>query len=815
MILAEVITMKKRIISVLLSALVLFCGIPFSSYAETSDKPYVIRGTYSFTSNEAEINQQGNDTFEFREECFMRSSYLGCSHLMTLSAQAAISSASRWGDEVDPDQSDDPSGNAENVIDLLTAMGFSDVETNKYYTLEKQENSAAAAVAHRRIEADGKTYTLLAVIPRSANYKQEWAGNFTVGNGDYHDGFKQGRDEILRFVKSYLSAHDITGALKVWIAGHSRGAALANSLGGFFACGGASYLEGIELTPDNVYCYTFATPRTVKNGVSKRDYLSVSGSRGEPGYINDTPGEEYIYPGDGQIDPSDPLFDCVRNYPLPYDFITMLPPEGWGFTYFGKVEDPEADGRVNVAEMLEKLNEFAPFAYERFISTGDFRSFGLKTFDFLSLSAVDYTGEGGETGMAEFMRERIRSLTYPSPDNVIFVSDGYEDTLRAVAGLYGMLHSFSELEFEGAALDELIKPLVFCYLAYGAERLKAEDRLPSDASDAECASAVICDLLSYMTGGDMPGDTPMDEAVTGLLKFLVDNGDSKLTASACEAIAGILPTEGFQAIIVGQMIDTFVPEDAVGDMTKSEKILETLKACVYGPAEGSPAASQNEMEINSGYDPTYTPENIRSLIYALLSVQIEGLSDVLYGQDPTLSDLLSVILVRLLVSETDDDGNPLGYYDSLEEAANATLEKAVEALILPAIEKQNKKYGDQFDEQIRGHLSTLLTEKSISNLRRMITYLLFYSESDSFGTESSLRNALTFISNAGIIPLAHYNEVNIAWGKALAENEPYHAPVGGDPKTGDSEALTLTLICLSSLCAACALIRRKRRAKYI
>ena len=203
--------MKKRIISVLLSALVLFCGIPFSSYAETSDKPQVIRGTYSFTSNEAEINQQGIDTFEFREECFMRSSYLGCSHLMTLSAQAAISSASRWGDGVDPDQSDDPSGNAENVIDLLTAMGFSDVETNKYYTLEKQENSAAAAVAHRRIEADGKTYTLLAVIPRSANYKQEWAGNFTVGDGDYHDGFKQGRDEIYAIMDAVVGDNESDG----------------------------------------------------------------------------------------------------------------------------------------------------------------------------------------------------------------------------------------------------------------------------------------------------------------------------------------------------------------------------------------------------------------------------------------------------------------------------------------------------------------------------------------------------------------------------------------------------------------------------
>lgn len=57
-----------------------------------------------------------------------------------------------------------------------------------------------------------------------------------------HAGFKAARDEVLRYAAQYMKSHRITGNLKVWIAGHRRGAAISNSLGGFFAGGGDGYL---------------------------------------------------------------------------------------------------------------------------------------------------------------------------------------------------------------------------------------------------------------------------------------------------------------------------------------------------------------------------------------------------------------------------------------------------------------------------------------------------------------------------------------------------------------------------------------------
>ena len=132
----------------------------------------------------------------------MRSSFLGCGHLALLSAQAASASFSYYptAGDGEPVAADD-SQSGRNISDFLTSAGFSDVETNKYYSLHKEENSLGAAIGRKIITAYGKTYTLLAIMPRSAGYKQEWAGDFTIDDESMHSGFHDARDELLRFMK--------------------------------------------------------------------------------------------------------------------------------------------------------------------------------------------------------------------------------------------------------------------------------------------------------------------------------------------------------------------------------------------------------------------------------------------------------------------------------------------------------------------------------------------------------------------------------------------------------------------------------------
>ena len=229
-------------------------------------------------------------------------------------------------------------------------MGFQDYASNRWYHVNRLPNSAACAVARKTItDGAGTPHTLLAVLPMSAGYRDEWAGNFDVGPAEdaegngLHRGFKAGCDEILRFLKQYVQTHAVTGDVKIWTAGHSRGSALANDLGAFFAAGGDGYFENaIRVAPQDVYCYTFATPGTVAGKVSKARLLSVEGARSGDYAGLDTEGAAYAYPGaDGTLLPGDGVFACIHNSRPDYDLITLLPPGGgWNFTVFGQEDLP-------------------------------------------------------------------------------------------------------------------------------------------------------------------------------------------------------------------------------------------------------------------------------------------------------------------------------------------------------------------------------------------------------------------------------------------------------------------------------------------
>ena len=61
-------------------------------------------------------------------------------------------------------------------------------------------------MAYKVIGEGENAYTLLAIIPRSAGYEKEWAGNFTVGKDGVHEGFATGRDIILELADVVIDA---------------------------------------------------------------------------------------------------------------------------------------------------------------------------------------------------------------------------------------------------------------------------------------------------------------------------------------------------------------------------------------------------------------------------------------------------------------------------------------------------------------------------------------------------------------------------------------------------------------------------------
>lgn len=163
--------MKRIILCILASAMTL-CSFPAASLAAGTAGPETIEITYSFTSGEEGSGLLPTDKVTWRDDCFLRSSYLGCCHLAEVSAAAALASTPYANPSLTPAQNEPLA--PKYVKEFLSAAHFQDVETNKYYTVMTEDNSVAAAVGHKTIQDGDKTYTLLAIVIRSAEYAQEY-----------------------------------------------------------------------------------------------------------------------------------------------------------------------------------------------------------------------------------------------------------------------------------------------------------------------------------------------------------------------------------------------------------------------------------------------------------------------------------------------------------------------------------------------------------------------------------------------------------------------------------------------------------------
>ena len=740
--------MNKRIVFLTISIIFILLLNIFSPIV------YAVTDRYNFTSNENN-NIQGEDQFTYRNDCFERSSFLGCSHLETLSAQVAEASVSWYGEGVDKYEVD-PSNNPHNLIDMLEKMGFENVTTNSYYTLEKEENSVGIAVGSRKITVDDKEYTLLAIIPRSAGYKQEWAGNFTVGDGDVHEGFKAARDEALRFVKKYINDNGINGNLKVWTAGHSRGAATANMIGGFFAGGGIEYFgNSVSITPEDVYCYTYATPRPIKDGASKNVVLSVAANRLDEDYANDTPGEAFNYTKGGTVDINSEEYKGIRNFISPNDIFPLLPPEDWGFACYGTSVSVD-HGVVTEEDMLAELATISEYAYNKYNKNGNPNSFERKTFDLKTLSIVKDDGNYSAMDFKTFLKERLKGLTYNAENNKEYKDDNYQEALKSIAGVYGMGMTL----FDSGVIDDvssIISPLIFSYLSYASERLQEENRA---ASDEEAVAIVLADLLSYFTEEEIDIDTfTIDDFIVLLAKYISDNEDEPVANALVSGICNLIP-EKYSFVLEGFKV--FDKDNSEENPVKVEDgVKEFLKACYYGPVPGSGAAENFDSAIK-----------VRGVLYGLAGIALMNdhpeIVALITDSDGELTapgkfkDLVTIIL-SMLETVKDENGVTVKTYNSLAEAADDKLVKAIDNILGKVLEKAKNIYGDEYYNKLKNHVDTI--KDNISETRRLVLYALLYEDGD-FNVESNIKNATTFIGNASILPLAHYNEIYLAYAKS-------------------------------------------------
>ncbi len=150
--------------------------------------------------------------------------------------------------------------NVKNVKNLFGKCGFvvdgaDSTFQQKNYDIKTGTDTIACSFASKKIGDS----TLVAVAVRSGGYGAEWASNLTLGLSGDHAGFDDASSKVYEYLADYVNSRNITGKVKFWITGFSRGGATANLLAAKLDNTIDSHPK-ITYSKDDVYAYTFATP---------------------------------------------------------------------------------------------------------------------------------------------------------------------------------------------------------------------------------------------------------------------------------------------------------------------------------------------------------------------------------------------------------------------------------------------------------------------------------------------------------------------------------------------------------------------------
>lgn len=284
--------MKKRIISLLLCLVLIVSLVPAAAAADTGDTRTV---AVRYASGHGENDHDYEATFTYSDELFTKSGYTHRQDLAEMSLGLAFAAFS----SKDSQYSDNYATGNRNFVSMAKQCGFENIQSNKWMFQPAETDSIGINCASKTIRDNGGSYTLIAVGVRGNNYHAEWGGNVRLDATGEHKGFALGRDQALDYLRSYIADTGISGRVKIWIAGYSRSAAVANMVSGALD-NGYSLGEGVSLSPHDLYCYCYEPPMgTTKNQVQGR------------------------------------LYDNIQNIVNANDVVTYVPFDSWDFARYG------------------------------------------------------------------------------------------------------------------------------------------------------------------------------------------------------------------------------------------------------------------------------------------------------------------------------------------------------------------------------------------------------------------------------------------------------------------------------------------------
>ncbi len=457
--------MKKIIskaISALLAASMIIPVGTAAAFADdsASDQNYY-KGVFYYRPGEGEIYDLSDsiDYYAYSDDYFKKSGKIYDDHLATLSMSLAEASVSSTRE---PFTAEGYKNKSRDVLAFLEDTGFSDIAINEDYKLKPTKNSIGVACAHKQITENGKAYTLLAIVPRSAGYEMEWGDNFVLGAEGDAKGFDTSSEKCLEFTRSYIAENNISGDIKVWTVGYSRGAAITNlTAKKLIDDPNAALGDSINLCSDNLYAYNFGTPMAADSSFDPRN-------------------EKYAG-----------IFNAYENSELASD---MAPPE-MGFERYGTDRMIKDDSRKE--QMLANLEICNPVIFEEFTTTTSSYHFSPKKIGFAdgSIAMVNDDDSYIPNDAAEFLRGLGEYLTKISGGRKGY-AENYEQAFSDFIGYFRSLNGDESSAFGSAFIgnEETLDMAIAMYAYFMKQKLKneisaAKDQLLAKAKEIAAVSA--------------------------------------------------------------------------------------------------------------------------------------------------------------------------------------------------------------------------------------------------------------------------------------------------------------------------------------
>lgn len=380
--------MTKKIISLLLAVLMLMSLLP-AVYADNG----VINGTVRYCSGHGSENDHDYETyFSYSDSYFTKSGYGYRQDLAEVSLALALASFSSKDAETHDDED-------RNFVSMMQQCGFEDIDSNEWFGKAPELNSIGVCAASKQISDNGTEYTLIALGVRGNFYRREWGGNAIVGTSGDHEGFSLGAEQTLKYLKQYISDNGITGPIKLWIAGYSRSAAVANLAAAQLDRG--YDLGSTRLSRHDLYCYCFEPPMA-----------TVS------------------------TDTDAIMFANIHNVVNENDLVTYILFPQWGFSRYGVDHTYPTKGDAGYDELRDAMvAEFDTIPN----NGGDY------SIDDFKYVGIDLSGSGRKMTQKEFYALLSEAMV---TDFVSSREDYVENVQRSLSEVLAVVFDRHQLDFE-------------------------------------------------------------------------------------------------------------------------------------------------------------------------------------------------------------------------------------------------------------------------------------------------------------------------------------------------------------------------------